>query len=506
MPSGNEIVNTYGNGKLQSIQTPEGETTFTYFCGSKVQSITRGDEAMAFTYDGSLLTSLSQTGELNATLEFAYNSDFDITSLTYAGGAVLYSYDNDGLLTGAGDFTIERDANNGLLLAVSDVGNGGALALSREFTQFGEQAGSSVTVNGSELFAWEVERDNAGRITSKTETLDGTSTLYEYAYDSLGRLTEVTANGAIKEEYAYGANGARSLETNAWRDIDERSYSYGADHRLLQAGDTTYEYDADGFLTSKTVDGETTTYTYASTGELLAVGLPDGSTIAYENDALGRRVAKYVDGVVTEKYLWQGRTQLLAVYNADGSLKSRFLYADARMPVAMETGGQTYYLACDQVGSLRAVANASGTVVKTITYDSFGNVLEDSNEALEVPFGFAGGLYDADTGLVRFGYRDYDAEVGRWTAKDPIGFAGGDSDLYGYVNYNPIYLIDSNGQEEYPDDFVGPLPENGYHSSEMTRTKCGKIPPAPPCANIDSNIELADDKWYPIWFYNQGEK
>ncbi len=178
-------------------------------------------------------------------------------------------------------------------MSVSDVDSGGALALSRAFTQFGEQSGSSVTVNGSELFAWEVERDNAGRITSKTETLNGSSTLYEYAYDSLGRLTEVTANGEIKEEYTYGANGARSLETNAWRGIEDRSYSYGADHRLLQAGDTTYEYDADGYLTSKTVDGETTTYTYASTGELLAVGLPDGSTIAYKNDALGRRVAKY---------------------------------------------------------------------------------------------------------------------------------------------------------------------------------------------------------------------
>ena len=331
---------------------------------------------------------------------------------------------------------------------MSDEDSGGALALSRAFTQFGEQSGSSVTVNGSELYSWEVERDNAGRITSKTETLSGTSTLYEYTYDSLGRLTEVTANGEIMEEYAYGANGARSLETNAWRGITDRSYSYGADHRLLQAGDTTYEYNADGFLTSKTVDGETTTYTYASTGELLAVGLPDGSTIAYKNDALGRRVAKYIDGVVTEKYLWQGRTQLLAVYNADGSLKSRFLYADARMPVAMETGGQTYYLACDQVGSLRAVADASGTVVKTVTYDSFGNVLEDSNESLAVPFGFAGGLYDADTGLVRFGYRDYDAEVGRWTAKDPIGFGGGDSDLYGYCGGDPVDSVDINGKKE----------------------------------------------------------
>ena len=62
-----------------------------------------------------------------------------------------------------------------------------------------------------------------------------------------------------------------------------------------------------------------------------------------------------------------------------------------------------------------------------------------------IPFGFAGGLHDRDTGLVRFGYRDYDPEVGRWAAKDPIGFAGGDTDVYGYVLNNPVNLIDSNG-------------------------------------------------------------
>ncbi len=136
------------------------------------------------------------------------------------------------------------------------------------------------------------------------------------------------------------------------------------------------------------------------------------------------------------------------MYDGSGSLKSRFLYADARMPVAMEADGQTYYLAYDQVGSLRAVADASGTVVKTVAYDSFGNVLEDSNGSLAVPFGFAGGLYDADTGLVRFGYRDYDAEVGRWTAKDPIGFGGGSHDIYQYCLYNPITLEDFSGLNE----------------------------------------------------------
>ncbi len=41
-----------------------------------------------------------------------------------------------------------------------------------------------------------------------------------------------------------------------------------------------------------------------------------------------------------------------------------------------------------------------------------------------VPFGFAGGLYEADTKLVRFGARDYDPQFGRWTSKDPILFGG----------------------------------------------------------------------------------
>nr|WP_208022515.1 RHS repeat-associated core domain-containing protein [Desulfonema ishimotonii] len=115
------------------------------------------------------------------------------------------------------------------------------------------------------------------------------------------------------------------------------------------------------------------------------------------------------------------------------------------MPVAMTKGGQRYYLAYDQVGSLRAVTDASGNLVKRIEYDTFGNVTSDSNTAFAVPFGFAGGLYDADTGLVRFGYRDYDPDAGRWTAKDPIGFAGGDTDLYGYCLSDPVNWIDPDG-------------------------------------------------------------
>ncbi len=77
--------------------------------------------------------------------------------------------------------------------------------------------------------------------------------------------------------------------------------------------------------------------------------------------------------------------------------------------------------------------------------DSFGNVISDTNSALEIPFGFAGGLHDKDTNLIRFGYRDFDSETGRWTARDPIGFAGGDTNLYGYVASDPVNFVDMNG-------------------------------------------------------------
>jgi len=89
---------------------------------------------------------------------------------------------------------------------------------------------------------------------------------------------------------------------------------------------------------------------------------------------------------------------------------------------------------------------STGVVVQALDYDAWGNVLLDTNPGFQ-PFGFAGGLYDRDTGLVRFGARDYDPVNGRWTAKDPIGFGGGLLNLYVYVGNEPINLLDPAGLE-----------------------------------------------------------
>jgi RHS repeat-associated protein len=95
-------------------------------------------------------------------------------------------------------------------------------------------------------------------------------------------------------------------------------------------------------------------------------------------------------------------------------------------------------------GKTNAVTSEAGTVAQRMDYDVFGNVVQDSNPGFQ-PFGFAGGIYDVDTGLVRFGARDYDPETGRWTAKYPILFNGGDSNLYGYVVNDPVNFIDPTG-------------------------------------------------------------
>jgi len=107
--------------------------------------------------------------------------------------------------------------------------------------------------------------------------------------------------------------------------------------------------------------------------------------------------------------------------------------------------GIKYKIVSDYVGSVRMVINTdTKQITQEISYDEFGRVLSDTNPGFQ-PFYFAGGLYDTDTKLLRFGARDYDAETGRWTSKDPILFNGGDTNLYGYVLADPVNFIDPSG-------------------------------------------------------------
>ena len=115
----------------------------------------------------------------------------------------------------------------------------------------------------------------------------------------------------------------------------------------------------------------------------------------------------------------------------------------------MKQGSSHYRMIHDHLGSPRLVVNSlDGTIMQRLDYNEWGNVIADTNPSFQ-PFGFAGGLYDADTKLVKFGARDYSASVARWSSKDPIGFNGGDTNLYRYVVSDPVNYFDPEGEAPY---------------------------------------------------------
>ena len=186
--------------------------------------------------------------------------------------------------------------------------------------------GGKVTEVSTELyqaaaFDFELTYNSVGQIVGKTETLPGGEiNEYSYTYDDRYRLTEVTKNSQLVEQYQYDANGNRTLATSIERGVSGVSASYNLGDQLQRQGNTSFTYDGNGRLSQTTTGIDVTTYDYDSQGRLKQLQTPDF----------------------------------------------------------------------------------------TIEYDAYGNVISHSNPGFEIPFGFAGGLSDADTGLIRFGYRDYD--------------------------------------------------------------------------------------------------
>ena len=130
--------------------------------------------------------------------------------------------------------------------------SGASLNLNRNFNGYGEVEAESSAINTLTVGSWNLTRDNNGRIAQKTETFAGVPSEYAYTYDAMGRLQTVTRDGTLVEEYQYNANGTRGYEMNSLRSIPGRSFTYSEEDHLLTAGSVSYQYDLDGFLTSKT--------------------------------------------------------------------------------------------------------------------------------------------------------------------------------------------------------------------------------------------------------------
>jgi len=462
-PDGQTMSPTYhpASGQLTALTTPHGNYAFSYLAGNRLQTLNvPGGVNHTLTWDGPLLKTHALSGPIAGTVSYTYDTDFRSDTATVGNITIDYGYDDDGLLTSAavpGNSTLNltRHPQNGLLTDTT-LGN---ITDHWTYNGFAEPTAYEAKVSGAAQFSQTFTRDKLGRITQKIETVQGSSHTTDYSYDLAGRLDTVTVDGTLSADYGYDANGNRTALSGAIADIAGGCFdgtppftaTYDDQDRMLTYGACSYTYTANGELTEKrqTIDNQPdaiTTYHYDVFGNLRNATLPDGTQLDYLIDGMNRRIGKKVNGTLTQGFLYLNQLEPIAELDGTGTIISTFLYADrAHVPTLMIKGGTTYKIISDHLGSVRLVIDTStGNVVQQLDYDEFGNVTTDTNPGFQ-PFGYAGGLYDQHTHLVRFGARDYDPETGRWTAKDPIGFNGGDTNHYNYVGGDPVNFIDPSG-------------------------------------------------------------
>jgi RHS repeat-associated protein len=443
-PDGQVVSFGYdGAGRVSTVTVPGGTVHNTYdpATGHRVNVTGPNGESLALTYDGSLLTGVTFAGDIAGTVTATYNNDFKEIGLSVNGDpAVGFAYDSDGLLSQAGDLTINRSPTNGLLAGTTL----GGMSTSQSYSAVGELSHYTASVGGSALFDAGYTRDAVGRISELTESVGGVTTTKSYSYDAGGRLKEARENGTLVAAYDYDPDGNRSTVT---RPSGVETGTYDDQDRLLSRGTASYTYTRNGELSTKTVASEVTRYDYDVLGNLRRVTLPNGEVIDYVLDGANRRVGKKVNGVLVQGFLFQTQLNPIAELGANGGLVSRFIYGTrSNVPDYIVKNGVTYRLVSDHLGSVRLVVDVStGAIAQRIDYDEWGRVTQNTNPGFQ-PFGYAGGQFDSETGLLRYGARDYDPETGRWTAKDPVGVMGGGLNMYTYVLNDPINEIDPSGE------------------------------------------------------------
>ncbi len=99
------------------------------------------------------------------------------------------------------------------------------------------------------------------------------------------------------------------------------------------------------------------------------------------------------------------------------------------------------------LGSTVVMTDAAGKIMNQYAYDDFGQVAMNAIETMPNPFKYVGrwGVMTEALDLVYMRARHYVPSLGRFVQKDPLGFAGGDLNLYAYVRNNPINRIDPWG-------------------------------------------------------------
>ena len=436
-PGERSIVYTYDSaGRPVGWQIGRGQISATYDSTSGLLSrlASPDGETVDFAHAGAAMSGATYSGPVSGNVGQVLDGWLRPSSESVNGSSALeFAYDASGGLVTIGPVTLTRDGATGWPTHASVSG----ATTANTYDENGRLASTTVTVAGQTVLQLAFERDLFGRVTKVTRTDDaGASSVSEYTYDDGGHLASATRDGAT-ESYTYDAAGNRIADGSGTTAFDDRD-------RIQHTPNTSYLYQPDGTLASTTTSGQTTTYDFDDLGELTSVTLPDGRQIGYVVVGGGLRVGRIVNGTLVAGYLYRPDGLVAAQTDAAGNVVARFGYDGSRL-VLVQRDGRDLLVTTDQLGSpVLLVDSATGEVAESIAYDAWGNVIADSNPGV-TPIGFAGGLLDADTGLVHFQARDYDPKTGRWTSPDPTRFNAGDANLYRYVGTDPVNQVDPTG-------------------------------------------------------------
>lgn len=484
------------NGRLLKKSYPDNtEETFTYDQKGNILTAANKNISYTFTYDnaGRMLTSSDNGGN---TISYTYDTAGRKTRTVYPDTTTLaYGYDSAGRLASI------KDQNNSFNLSYTPLGQRAKLSYPNGVTtgysydSTGNLTGIiHKTSRGKTIASYSYTLDKVGNRLTKTEP----DTKTTYGYDAVYRLILAQLNRRATEQYSYDPVGNRL--TGPERGTD---YSYGPGNQLLKKEHIGFIFDTNGNLIAKGEHirnnhhdhkgnhwghhrdhdrhdkrddrhhGKGWVYTYDFENRLIKAEKKQGNEstiVTFSYDPFGRRIEKRVeknnrhghdnhghghghghddDGVIT-RYVYDGQSIIQETSGQDKrrSKEETVTYIhgpNIDEPLSIETDKKTHYYHADGLGSITALTDKQSNVVQSYDYDSFGN-LEQHGEHIRQPFTYTGREWDKETGLYYYRARYYDPKVGRFIQKDPIGFAGGDVNLYGYVQNNPANYTDPFGE------------------------------------------------------------
>jgi RHS repeat-associated protein len=295
------------------------------------------------------------------------------------------------------------------------------------------------------LMTYDYQYAPAGNITAKN-TEHGN---YAYQYDALYRLSGATNPVSANEAYTYDAVGNRLTSANV-----TGTWSYNQNNELLNYDGVSNGYDDNGNTIAKTENGAAINYIYDLENRLIRVEDSNGSVIAeYYYDPVGRRLKKSVGSVTT--YFLYADEGLIGEYDTSGNESKTYGYAPnstwTTNPLFQKIGTNYYWYQNDHLGTPQKIIDTSGRTVWSATYTAFGEAVVDPSSIIINNLRFAGQYYDAETGKHYNWNRYYDPKTGTYISEDPIGFEGGDINLYSYVGNQPINRIDPLGLDDLSD-------------------------------------------------------